>query len=659
MTILAPLSGILSPLGVAAGRRRGIESNYCLGFDGVSAQVTITDPSQLSFSTGDFTVCYWIRVDSKAAIYNPLRKNGTVFSNYEHQSVVSGSNNYLELYVHDGSYKAVNTSQLSLSLWHQVVQVRSGATLIAYTDGRETDRRTDIGATLTSGSGDLTLGYDSTVPGQYLRGAMDDVRIYSRVLTAAEVQGIYRNSSPPPTSGLVGHWAFEEGTGASAADSSGNGNTGTLTGGPTWQPQTPPRLIASRNTETWAVLFDGANDSIDTALNWSSLGSAATLSLWFKINAAGNYMLAASSDFNSNYLYLSGGTAIVWNDGANEFNKAFVPVVDRWYHVAATKSGNVGEVWIDGVSLGTGTLTAGSFSSGLFRMGGRNGTTFPLNGIEKDVRLYSSALSAASIRLLAQGKEPADTPVARWRLNEGTGTTASDSIGSNHGTLTNGPTWTGDVPQHFRQTIESSQSLSLDGVDDYVTLGAGTFLDSGLVNHCVSFWFYLGVDTDGYLLSKESNTIYPFEVFYDAVENAINWDGGGAASQIQSGALVLNRWYHCTVIGTASSKTLYIDGVLVASSVSSGSIIADTDYDFTCGRRGDGNLKFNGRIDELGIFNRAATAAEIADQAAGYLVSAGLVSRYKLDGNAQDAVGSNHGTEQGGVGYSASVPGTL
>src|SRR3989344_8737948 len=36
------------------------------------------------------------------------------------------------------------------------------------------------------------------------------------------------------TSGLVGYWTFNEGTGTTANDSSGNSNTGTLVNGSTW-----------------------------------------------------------------------------------------------------------------------------------------------------------------------------------------------------------------------------------------------------------------------------------------------------------------------------------------------------------------------------------------------------------------------------------------
>ena len=50
--------------------------------------------------------------------------------------------------------------------------------------------------------------------------------VYSGALTDAEVRYLY---------GFVGHWKFAEGSGTTAADSSGLANTATLSGGATWE----------------------------------------------------------------------------------------------------------------------------------------------------------------------------------------------------------------------------------------------------------------------------------------------------------------------------------------------------------------------------------------------------------------------------------------
>jgi formylglycine-generating enzyme required for sulfatase activity len=67
---------------------------------------------------------------------------------------------------------------------------------------------------------------------QYLQGAIDDVRIYDRPLSTAEVQALHALESPLPpieewiTDGLVAHYPFN----GDANDESGNGNDATLKG---------------------------------------------------------------------------------------------------------------------------------------------------------------------------------------------------------------------------------------------------------------------------------------------------------------------------------------------------------------------------------------------------------------------------------------------
>ena len=54
------------------------------------------------------------------------------------------------------------------------------------------------------------------------------------------------------TSGLVAHWKLDEGSGTTASDASGGGNTGTLVNGPVW---TSGKVVS-------ALSFDGVNDKV-------------------------------------------------------------------------------------------------------------------------------------------------------------------------------------------------------------------------------------------------------------------------------------------------------------------------------------------------------------------------------------------------------------
>ena len=138
----------------------------------------------------------------------------------------------------------------TLGEWHHVAMTydSSAGETVFYLDGTPS-------ACLGSGppvydGHDLYLGADSdggSVNGFWV-GALDEVRIFSRARTAAEVWADMHVDQLGPMEGLVGEWTFDEGSGQTTADSSGNGNTGTLgltlssePTDPSWIASTVPR----------------------------------------------------------------------------------------------------------------------------------------------------------------------------------------------------------------------------------------------------------------------------------------------------------------------------------------------------------------------------------------------------------------------------------
>ena len=67
----------------------------------------------------------------------------------------------------------------------------------------------------------------------------------------------------------------------------------------------------------------------------------------------------------------------------------------------------------------------------------------------------------------------------------GSGTTWTDLIGSNNGTLTNGPTYSSD----------DGGSIVFDGSNDYVQLSASSDLNFGTGNFTIEGWFNKGATT--------------------------------------------------------------------------------------------------------------------------------------------------------------------
>ncbi|HKQ65248.1 MAG TPA: LamG-like jellyroll fold domain-containing protein, partial [Methylomirabilota bacterium] len=107
--------------------------------------------------------------------------------------------------------------------------------------------------------------------------------------------GLTVNAVP---AGLRAAYAFNEGQGTSTVDASGNGNTGTLTNGPTWTTQ---------GRYGNAITFDGTNDFVSVPDSASlDLTTTGTIEAWVRLNAVGRWQAliakgSANNDRSHNY----------------------------------------------------------------------------------------------------------------------------------------------------------------------------------------------------------------------------------------------------------------------------------------------------------------------------------------------------------------------
>lgn len=196
--------------------------------------------------------------------------------------------------------------------------------------------------------------------------------------------------------------------------------------------------------------------------------------------------------------------------------------------------------------------------------------------------------------------------VSYWKLDEGSGTMAYDSVGDNHGTIY-GATWTPGMV---------GNALSFDGIDDYVEVLDSPSLD---INDQITIevWVYPFSDV----------TVGPPRIVSKGGEGPrvgyeLTWDWGNKF------ALVLwepyrplfgppyskNQWYH--VVGTfdGSTQKLYVNGELVGQQTVPAGIPVN-DFNLFIGRAEGGygwpTCYFDGIIDEVAIYNRPLAAEEI------------------------------------------------
>jgi hypothetical protein len=185
-------------------------------------------------------------------------------------------------------------------------------------------------------------------------------------------------------------------------------------------------------------------------------------------------------------------------------------------------------------------------------------------------------------------------------FNENTGTTLTDASGKgNTGTALN-TTWT---------TGKYGSALAYNGVSSWstVTSSVSLNLSNGLT---LEAWVYpTSTGTWRTILMKELDAIY----YLYAAGNA--GPGGGiniSGYQEAFGTTVLpvNTWAHVAATWNRTTLVVYVNGVQVASKAIAGTLMTTTNP-----LRIGGNSKwgeyFAGKIDEIRIYNRALSSAEI------------------------------------------------
>ncbi len=219
--------------------------------------------------------------------------------------------------------------------------------------------------------------------------------------------------TPTPQTGPIVWYQFNETSGTTAADSSGNGKTGTLVNGPTW--------VTGQSGN--AVNLDGSNDHVSMPAGVVNGLTDFSITTWVKLDTTGNwrriYDFGTGTTVNMFLVPTTGSTirfAITTSGGSGEqrINGTAALPTGAWKHVAVTKSGSTGTLYVDGVQVGQNTsltLSPSSLGNTTNNWIGRSQYADPyLDGQVDDFRIYNRALSASEVQSLFNGGGPTATP---------------------------------------------------------------------------------------------------------------------------------------------------------------------------------------------------------------------------------------------------------
>ncbi|MDD5397434.1 MAG: LamG domain-containing protein, partial [Candidatus Moranbacteria bacterium] len=463
------------------------------------------------------------------------------------------------------------------------------------------------------------------------------------------------------TTGPMAYWKFDEGTGTIANDSSGGGKNatlGALTAAPIWKSDND--CVSGK-----CLAFDGANDYVSlpndivTVSNIRSKG--VTYSAWIKTanNASeqrviGQKQSSGYSDYSSGGIGISAsGQArmVAYDDsGAYKYsNSTTILQANTWYFITGTydPTDQKIRVYVNGNLEGS-AISIVTFSRLIANNDNKIGisahatTPYPFNGSIDEPKIYSYARSAAQIAmdynagLAGMGakdgvansfgdksdKWMTDGLVSWWKMDEaswnGTAGEVADAGGNNlNGTAMNSAT----------TALGKNGNGGNFNAGSYVDAGASTKFD--MTNKLtVSLWFKSNSATQNAgLVSKwttgaGTNNSFAFSLGADIGANRFGFvvqqsSGGAVINNTPTETYNVGEWTHLTGVADGKFVHVYKNGVEVGTPVAYDGTIKVTTKKMILGRlrEEDAIYPFNGMLDDVRVYNRALSPAEVSQLA--------------------------------------------
>ncbi|MGO1055455.1 LamG-like jellyroll fold domain-containing protein [Crossiella sp. CA198] len=542
---------------------------------------------------------------------------------------------------------------------------------------------THLAATYDAGSRQIALYVDGVLAGTAQRrvawhasgqvrigpdwnGALDEVALYDRVLSAAEVSAEVRRDNVQ-----TGYWRLDDKDGRTAANSAEGGEAGILHG---------DARFSDGGAVNRAVRLDGDGDHVATSRPAVRTDRGFSVAAWVKADrfvTGGTSMTAVSQDGDRH-----SGFYLQYNSEHNGWLfTRFVadqdemppvawiglkakqkPVAGVWTHLAATFNATDRKmtIFVNGEHGGELTLpTAPWHAGGPLVIGRGKFKGNPVDhwpGAVDEVRTYSRALSAAELEGIVTRNQ---VLAGSWKLN---GDLTDDSPNGKNGEAKGNPAWTAgqaSIPD------PADMAISLDGVDDHVR--TAPVVDT-TQSYSVSAWVRLTERQSGWhaVASQAGAKVPAFTMGYSGSDanpphrwvaqingpdvNNPRTTRATSDTQAQTGV-----WTHLAAVYRAGTGelTLYVNGAQSAYAKLTDQPTFNAQAAFEIGRgmwNGGFGEFFRGAVDDVKAHSRALFAEEIRVMAGR---DPALVHHWRFDegggGTAADSVGARPATLSGAV----------
>lgn len=574
------------------------KSNKALLLDGKTTEVSASNSAQLN---SDFTtVSFWTKINS-------LPGNGEAFllsfGGWQERWKISLPSHGKPVWTtnYEGGISDMDSGEgnaLATGKWTQVAMVHNGTQDKIFINGKPVASK-NVPGKLNKTTKPLGIGFNIIDGGSVLDGELDDILIFKKALSDAQIDSLYNAQAIAPV----------------LSD--------------TIAPDAPLNLVASAQNTTVALDWRDASDNVGvTAYNIFQDGkkiatTAISQAVVMGLKPLTSFVFGVSAlDAAGNESKLTSTTIVTGEDASPDTNAPTKPgalkadvgtftVVLSW--VASTDDRQVAGyvVLVDGKVVDTLAATATSFVvSGLEAV---TPYTFEVYAFDK----AGNNSDYADVTVTTKPKLVTSEPgLVAWYPFEGNANDATPY--NNHGVIGGNPVFE-TVKNRLRP---GGTALKFDGVKDSVLVPNGVQLISDFTT--VSFWIRVdsinAKDAESYIIDfghwdQRFKISLPQHKRIVWTTNSKNTQFPNFISDMDAkdgNELLLGDWWHVTMVHDGKDDVIYIDGKEVNRKPAAG-VLNPTTRPMGIGNNAvDGGQYFIGALDELKIYNVALTTAEIA-----------------------------------------------
>lgn len=587
--------------------------NKAVTFPDQSSSISIANSTNLNLENG-FTLNAWIKYKSGATKVIICKHvcgyvNGFIFW--------IDTDGQIKLLLGQSGWSIVGTNQTFVEdQWYMVTATYDAGTSTAkvYVDGQ--NGGTGSVAYNNYSTNPISIGesYQNNCVAGNMDGAVDEVKIYNRALSDAEILYEYNNTY----NDLVLFLPFN----GNANDESGSGNNGTVNGASLTQDRF--------GVNNRAYQFDGLNDFISIADNPNLFSDELTISWWYKMTEilGGERVVIGWVDGGHRYQQFFNGGQLSYLNGYNvsQFGMYFNPIyglndLNVWKNVVVTyqktgESTSTTSLYIDGELKQTDShFLAMDYVPGIDLFIGKNHNGAFFKGYLDDFRIYNRILNNDEILALYNDSTTYFPPIedglaAYWPFD---GNTMDSTYNNNDGINHNGVF-------SFDRFANENRSIYFDGIDSYVEgLNPGNNLPAGNSPRTISVWIKsLEASNDrnvfhyGYDIPSNTN----YHLLLTSGRYAAIGNGWGFGLLYTDNDIGDTTWHFLTAVYEGNSTNLhkiYIDGKLDTVGIISNEPNTFLTTNWKIGRFMGGGQSLLGYLDDLKVYDIALSDYQIWD----------------------------------------------